>query len=69
MEYQDFFKTFAAVASCIAIHTVVALGVGDKALFHHIDIWGAYLNSDNPVRQFMWAPAGVASIRMSAGSF
>jgi hypothetical protein len=60
-EYRDFFKTFAAVASGTAIRTIVALGVGDNASFHHIDIRGAYLNADNPVKQYMWAPDGITA--------
>lgn len=58
-EYLDFFKTYAAVASGTAIRVVIAIGVGAQARFKHLDIVGAFLNSENPAKQFMWAPEGV----------
>ena len=60
IQYRDFYKTFAAVASGTAIRTAVSLGVGSGARFHHVNIKGAYLNSPNAVRQYMWAPDGIA---------
>ncbi len=60
IQFKDFYRTYAAVASSTIIRAAVAIGVADMARFHHVDIKGAYLNTDNPVKQFMWAPDGIA---------
>eukprot|EP00961_Rhodomonas_salina_P259866 3511788-Rhodomonas_salina.3 len=60
VEYSDFYKTYAVVASGTAIRSIVSLGVGSGARFCHLDVKGAYLNSQNPIKQHMWEPHSVA---------
>eukprot|EP00961_Rhodomonas_salina_P292586 3933059-Rhodomonas_salina.1 len=63
-EDGDFYKPKCSVvlhiASGTAIRSIVSLGVGSGARFGHLDVKEAYLNSQNPIKQHMWVPYGVA---------